>query len=564
MGKIINTFKHGASDVKRLLLGTILAGIATAGLFAAAFFTSMMVCFFGGVAMFFVTVAMAQTMGIREDIHNKNKAEAGVHEKSGINGVQEAKPVSNDFTKASQQEESDTSLPDFWSNDEVYETNGVEEQPVHNSVNTVNSNQEMSSYGNVEDINRLLQNLESYTEKLDNHISNISETIYNQNSEFVDDMDELTQSISESNKKKKDKKKKIKNKKKRNKDTQKAEVEAVESTTEKTAKKKKAKKVKIKKQKELVKNDINQTHISITPEETERLDMPADQTVRLNYMDTANGDARFNFEAKSEMEDEKTMLLTDASTDEEVTEPVKIVQIDEETVKTYDRKKIKKTMHKYKVKRDHRMVMVDHCEKLNILQTPAYIWVDKNIFNLLLIESEPRIITFPLYSLNQITYVKKMPANEYSEYQLFRSAGGMLVDLFRPYLPDYAHSTVVGDMSAFKNLYGIGPGIYFTNTSASSLFDLLNAEFAVKDKVTESNKVNVYFKEAYKANIKLRDNVIDANGYADSISSILDNLARSTISYNEFKETLNLMIKNKLITQEFAMHYMDVRDKLSR
>ena len=36
------------------------------------------------------------------------------------------------------------------------------------------------------------------------------------------------------------------------------------------------------------------------------------------------------------------------------------------------------------------------------------------------------------------------------------------------------------------------------------------------------------------------------------------------ISYNEFKDTLNLMMKNKLITQEFAMYYMDVRDKLSK
>ncbi|MBQ8413386.1 MAG: hypothetical protein IJX12_07275 [Lachnospiraceae bacterium] len=62
----------------------------------------------------------------------------------------------------------------------------------------------------------------------------------------------------------------------------------------------------------------------------------------------------------------------------------------------------------------------------------------------------------------------------------------------------------------------------------------------------------------------MRDNVIDANGYADKISKTLDDMAHSTISYNEFKETLNLLIKNKLITQEFAMYYMDVRDKISR
>ena len=137
----------------------------------------------------------------------------------------------------------------------------------------------------------------------------------------------------------------------------------------------------------------------------------------------------------------------------------------------------------------------------------------------------------------------------------------MLADLFRPYLPDYTHSTVVDDLSAYKNLYGIGPGIYFTNRSASSLLDLLAVEFVVVDKVTTSNKANVYFKDAYKSYILLRDNVVDANGYADRISRILDSMAHSAISYEEFKDTLNLMQKNKLITEEFALYYMGVRDK---
>ena len=57
--------------------------------------------------------------------------------------------------------------------------------------------------------------------------------------------------------------------------------------------------------------------------------------------------------------------------------------------------------------------------------------------------------------------------------------------------------------------------------------------------------------------------IIDANGYADKISVILDGMAKSTMSYNEFKDTLNLMVRNKLITQEFAMYYMNVRDKNS-
>ncbi|MDD6402138.1 MAG: hypothetical protein PUG10_11115 [Lachnospiraceae bacterium] len=233
-----------------------------------------------------------------------------------------------------------------------------------------------------------------------------------------------------------------------------------------------------------------------------------------------------------------------------------------ETAKNYNKKVIKKVVHKYKVKRDHRKVIVDNCKSLKISQTPAFAWIANKEFNLLLLESEPRHLTFPLYSLRNIRYMKKQPANPEIEYPAFESKN-MISDMFGELLPDYVHSTVVGDVSAYKNLYCIGSDICFTNRSAGSLFDLLGVEFVVEDKVTTSNKVNVYFKDAYKANIMLRDNVIDANGYADKISTILDGMARSTISYNEFKDTLNLMIRNKLITQEFATHFMGVRDDLS-
>lgn len=239
-----------------------------------------------------------------------------------------------------------------------------------------------------------------------------------------------------------------------------------------------------------------------------------------------------------------------------------ISMISEEEVETYNKRKIKKLLYKFKVKKDHRLVLVDHCDKLKIKQTPAYIWVADNAFHLLLIEQEPRHISIPIFNIQEITYLKKQPANEDIDYGLFKRKS-ILTELFRPYLPDYSHSTVVDDLTAYKNLYGVGPGIYFTNRSAKSLFDLLGVDLYVEDKVTKSQKVNVFFKDAYKANIMLRDNVIDANGYADRISTILNAMANSTISYGEFKDTLNLMQKNKLITSEFAMYYMGVRDKIN-
>ncbi|MDE6024904.1 MAG: hypothetical protein K2G45_05560 [Lachnospiraceae bacterium] len=232
----------------------------------------------------------------------------------------------------------------------------------------------------------------------------------------------------------------------------------------------------------------------------------------------------------------------------------------DDEIESYDKKKIKHTLHEYKVKRDNRMVLVDRSDKYKIKQTPAYIWVVGKEFHMLLIEEEPRHVIIPLYSIKEISYLKKQPVNADTDYPAFHRKN-LFTDLFRPCLPDYTYNTVVADMNSYKNLYGILDDIYFTNNSAKHLFDLLNVKFRVDDKVTMSTKVNFFFKDAYKANILLRDGVVDANGYADKISDILDSMARSSISFNEFKETLDLMIRNKLITTEFANHYIDVREK---
>jgi hypothetical protein len=251
-----------------------------------------------------------------------------------------------------------------------------------------------------------------------------------------------------------------------------------------------------------------------------------------------------------------------AKEEEEAKKLVVVKPVSDEEAESYDKKKIKHTMHKYKVKRDHRLIIIDHCDKYYIKQTPAYVWIEDKSFNILLIEEEPRHLVLPLYGISEITYLKKYPVDTDKDYLLFHKKN-LLTDTFRPYLPDYTQNSVVTDLSTYKNLYGFGPGIYCTNRSANNLFDLLSVEFTVDDKVTMSNKVNIYFKECYKSGILLRDDVIDAKGYANRISKTLDDMAKSTLSNNEFKDTLSLLVRNKIITKEFSDHYMDVRNGMA-
>jgi len=328
------------------------------------------------------------------------------------------------------------------------------------------------------------------------------------------------------------------------------DTEEITETKVKKAKKKRVKKEKNKK----VKTSKNQAPGT----ETEEIQ----STELQGELDMANLLNQSAPPANSQMAYEQNTDNTEQDDEDDaeynhINKKFKVITAD--TAATYTKKKIKKTLHKYKVIKDHRMVLVDRSDKYHIYQTPAYVWVQDNQFHILLIEEEPRLLMVPIFRITEISYLKKQPAEPDKDYSIFKKST-ILTESFRPYLPDYNQSNKTTDLTSYKNLYGITQGIYFTNNSAKNLFDLLGVDFYVEDKVTTSNKVNIYFKEAYKANIKLRDNILDANGYADSITRILDDMAHSSLSYNEFKDTLNLMTKNKLITDEYANHYMDVRN----
>lgn len=64
MKKIINTFKHGSSRTKGILIMTFLAGLTAAGFAVCAVVFGQLMLFFGAVIASFVAVSLAQTFGI--------------------------------------------------------------------------------------------------------------------------------------------------------------------------------------------------------------------------------------------------------------------------------------------------------------------------------------------------------------------------------------------------------------------------------------------------------------------------------------------------------------------
>ena len=521
MKRIINTFKYGSVAVKLTLLATIICGLATAGLFACAIIFRQLIWFFAMVFVGFITVSLAQTFGIE----------------GGLNDNKKGKQPDGNLKKK----------------------------------NVPSDNPDLS-YDYNDNINF-------------DHVNEIASEVNEDVETDVFSSDNLIKGRKKKNKIKKEKRKKIKFKKDRKAKDGKNEKNAVDNKVDKIKsvnpgrKKNKTKKVKIKNKKvesgkalvskkalsvkfkkiaglNKVPKVVKVTGADIDYKAMVKKDVKESRKKLLQREKQLDNEALYNAEADIEyMSEEDKEEMKRVRSNNLVPEPLTA-----ETVKQYTIKKIRKTLHKYKVKRDHKLAIIDRCETFNISQTPAYIWVDGNDFHMLLIEKEPRHLVLSTFKVGRIKYLKKQPVNINTDYEAFNTKS-MVTDLFRPYLPDYNQSNVDSDLNYYKNLYGIGPGIYFTNNSAKQLIDFFGFGMDVDDKVTESKRVNLYFKDTYKANIMVRDNVLDANGYADRISSILEEMAASNLSYNEFKETLNLMIKNKFITKEFGMHYMEVRDK---
>lgn len=504
MRRIINTFKYGSISVKLILLATIICGMATIGLLACAIVFGQLIWFFAFIFSGFITVSLAQTFAIQ----------GGISEEENDSNISGIKSVESE-------DEIDKEESDY-------------------------------SFSYAEEF-RFAQNEEKDYELEDDE-------------EEYDDIDSPSKKKNKRNKKNKDKGKKekvsknkrAKEKKEKKEKTAKADKKIKPDKKSRTATVSK-KALIVKPKKVALKKDIPRV------EKKAKIDIDYKAMVKKDIKDSKKDLAKKEellAEEINKSEAENVEALSEENSNDNnkhgknfIPEPITA-----DTVKQYNIKRIRKTLHKYKVKRDHKLAIIDRCETYNISQTPAYIWVDGNDFHILLIEKEPRHLVLSTFKVGRIKYLKKQPVDINLDYEVFNTKS-MVTDLFRPYLPDYNQSNVDSDLNYYKNLYGIGPGIYFTNNSAKQLIDFFGFGMDVDDKVTESKRVNLYFKDAYKANIMVRDNVLDANGYADRISSILEEMAASNLSYNEFKETLNLMIKNKFITKEFGMYYMDVRDK---
>ena len=222
---------------------------------------------------------------------------------------------------------------------------------------------------------------------------------------------------------------------------------------------------------------------------------------------------------------------------------------------------IKYALKKYRVKKDHREVIIDSCDSLGLREAPAYIWADRKKYHFLILgDGEPLKLDYPLEYNMKIYYekdVKSMPDAEYKQFK-----GMSVVALaFSPFLPDYYQKRTDTGTAFYKNLYRLGKDMYFTNTSAKNVFDMTGADFEVKDDITEDMRHGEDFKNAYKANILWRDGAISSDEYKNIITGLLSSLARADIRFDDFNRILEQMYEYNFITKAYKEFYIDYRKK---
>ena len=113
-----------------------------------------------------------------------------------------------------------------------------------------------------------------------------------------------------------------------------------------------------------------------------------------------------------------------------------------------------------------------------------------------------------------------------------------------------------------KNLYTIYPDICITNRSAYQVKDLLLLNFMPKDKITESDMVNGFFKRVYAANILFKDKVIGINEYKEEVELALRSMCYADIPKREYVLTLENLYRAKLISRQYVTYYTTMRDKV--
>ncbi len=227
----------------------------------------------------------------------------------------------------------------------------------------------------------------------------------------------------------------------------------------------------------------------------------------------------------------------------------------EEELLSYDEKTVKQVFYKYKVKKNHKTIMIDSWEEKNIKQMPAYIWMTKGQLHVLVIGQAVQEYTIPLLKTGTLIYKRGVICQAKEEYMQFRKES-LLSSVFSQYLPVYHNGEKNHRPVIYKNLFAFENGLTITNTSVKTIVDMLHPQFEIDDIVMRDVRYNDFFKEIYKLGVLFREQVYSVKEYQNLVNEVLQNFAEAGIMKEEFEKTLQALYQSRLITEEYVQFYL--------
>ncbi len=269
-------------------------------------------------------------------------------------------------------------------------------------------------------------------------------------------------------------------------------------------------------------------------------------------------------EAERRQDRLKDIATGRAEKDEEEDEPRRErLPGEEPDVSKYSVSKMKKIIKSRKLGKDFIPVFIERWESKKINQTPALCFVKDDHVHFLLLEGDmERDVSVPTDKFINVWYRKNVPVTNLKLYKNIRENMGAF-EMFEDVMPAFASSTdQMGQTSYTQNLYLLGNDIALAPASMRELRRRFRFNTNIFDSLNTRGDYSDYFKKAYENRILWTDNVIGLQEYQRRIRAILQEMVSDEdLLKFEFEEDVAKMVQYRLITDEYADFYLNLKNK---
>ncbi|MCR5768028.1 MAG: hypothetical protein K6G45_06010 [Lachnospiraceae bacterium] len=232
-------------------------------------------------------------------------------------------------------------------------------------------------------------------------------------------------------------------------------------------------------------------------------------------------------------------------------------------VSKYTASNMKKIIKAKKIGKDFIPVFIESWKSQNVVKTPALCYVKDDHVHFLLLEGDmERDVSVQTDKFINVWYQKNVPETDMKAYKNIKDNMGAY-EMFKNVMPAFTSSTdQIGATSYTVNLYLLGKDIALAPPSMRELRKRFRFNTNIFDSLNTRGDYSEYFKKAYENKILWTDNVIGLQEYQRRIRAILQEMVNDPkLLRFDFREDVEKMVQFRLITDEYAQFYLNLKDK---